>query len=440
MTDHKSALIQTANAIEAARADSGSTESVESIRAQLIDARAATAAAEQRVHDLLDAIRRKTDEAERKDALLARETSAREALEQRLKQLGATPANVDPAVQKTAGNTTSAAQRDRLTHLEDEASASKQLLAAQTAQLAVARANHVMAVREKEALAEELQQIRAALKQEAAGTTPAPVERANGGSAASIESRLESALQNCARLQRTVVEQEQTVQDSFAAIAKTEAVIAVKDAEIYELKGQISQVQSALAQRSLESEESFEALRQAGEAQKAERQKRHKVENTLLEAKEKIRALNADIKALQAATRRSDATHEKAMLARYRELATLMQALEKSDAKTRLLTEAHAEQGERLEAVYDEYAGLINNLIAAGTPSYLPKAMRLRRRRQILEKYDLFDRDWYVDRYPDVLASQVEPDVHFLQYGLREGRSPNRLIDALRTNGTTISA
>ncbi len=440
MTDHKSALIQTADAMEAARANNGSAESVESIRAQLTDARSATAAAEQRVAELLDAVRQKTDEVERKDALLALETSARETLEQRLQALGETPADGRPTAQKAAGDAASAQSRNRLAHLEEEAYANKQLLAAQTAQLAVARANHVMAVREKEALVEDLRQIRAALKQEAAGTTPPPAEGAHSGSTAAIESRLESALQNCARLQRTVVEQEQTVQDSFAAMARTEAVIAVKDAEIYELKGQISQVQSALAQRSLESEESFEALRQAGEAQKAERHKRRKVENTLLEAKEKIRALNADIKAMQAATRRSDATHEKAMLARYRELATLMQALEKSDAKTEQLAEAHAEQGERLEAVYDEYAGLINNLIVAGTPSYLPKAMRLRRRRQILEKYDLFDRDWYVDRYPDVLAAQIEPDVHFLQYGLREGRSPNRLIDALRANGTTITA
>jgi lipopolysaccharide biosynthesis protein len=36
----------------------------------------------------------------------------------------------------------------------------------------------------------------------------------------------------------------------------------------------------------------------------------------------------------------------------------------------------------------------------------------------------LFDRDWYLSRYPDVRASGMDPALHYLQYGASEGRDP----------------
>jgi hypothetical protein len=42
---------------------------------------------------------------------------------------------------------------------------------------------------------------------------------------------------------------------------------------------------------------------------------------------------------------------------------------------------------------------------------------------------ELFDRQWYVSTYPDVVASGVDPLVHFLEFGLHEGRAPNPFFD-----------
>lgn len=40
-----------------------------------------------------------------------------------------------------------------------------------------------------------------------------------------------------------------------------------------------------------------------------------------------------------------------------------------------------------------------------------------------------FDRAWYLDTYPDVRASLVDPYAHYMKSGWREGRQPNALFD-----------
>jgi hypothetical protein len=41
----------------------------------------------------------------------------------------------------------------------------------------------------------------------------------------------------------------------------------------------------------------------------------------------------------------------------------------------------------------------------------------------------LLDRDWYLERYPDVRKSSIDPLRHYLQYGAAEGRDPGPLFD-----------
>jgi GT2 family glycosyltransferase len=41
----------------------------------------------------------------------------------------------------------------------------------------------------------------------------------------------------------------------------------------------------------------------------------------------------------------------------------------------------------------------------------------------------LFDRDWYLEIYPDVAAAGVDPVQHYIECGAREGRNPNRFFD-----------
>lgn len=52
--------------------------------------------------------------------------------------------------------------------------------------------------------------------------------------------------------------------------------------------------------------------------------------------------------------------------------------------------------------------------------------MPLRARGQDI--YELVDGEWYLNRYPDVRASKMDPRYHYLQYGAFEGRDPHPLF------------
>jgi GT2 family glycosyltransferase len=55
---------------------------------------------------------------------------------------------------------------------------------------------------------------------------------------------------------------------------------------------------------------------------------------------------------------------------------------------------------------------------------------RLRRANiKLIAASGLFDSDWYLEQYPDVRASGIDPLVHYLDYGANEDRDPNPLFD-----------
>ena len=57
--------------------------------------------------------------------------------------------------------------------------------------------------------------------------------------------------------------------------------------------------------------------------------------------------------------------------------------------------------------------------------------LRLREQRETrtIARSGLFDRDWYLDAYPDVAASRLDPLIHYLRAGAQEGRNPGPLFE-----------
>lgn len=53
------------------------------------------------------------------------------------------------------------------------------------------------------------------------------------------------------------------------------------------------------------------------------------------------------------------------------------------------------------------------------------RAAEMERVREMLTKSGIVDRDWYVASNPDVKAQGVDPVMHYLLHGIREGRAPN---------------
>ena len=47
----------------------------------------------------------------------------------------------------------------------------------------------------------------------------------------------------------------------------------------------------------------------------------------------------------------------------------------------------------------------------------------------LVRQSDWFDAAWYSERYPDVVAAGIEPAVHYLEFGAKEGRDPGPKFD-----------
>jgi glycosyltransferase involved in cell wall biosynthesis len=59
----------------------------------------------------------------------------------------------------------------------------------------------------------------------------------------------------------------------------------------------------------------------------------------------------------------------------------------------------------------------------------LPAHFLLQENIKLIAASGLFDRNWYLEQYPDVRASGLDPLVHYLKYGANEDRDPNPLFD-----------
>lgn len=60
----------------------------------------------------------------------------------------------------------------------------------------------------------------------------------------------------------------------------------------------------------------------------------------------------------------------------------------------------------------------------------LRAAWRYRAELRLIRESGLFDADWYLETYPDVAARGVDPLLHYLRHGAREGRDPNSLFSS----------
>jgi hypothetical protein len=49
----------------------------------------------------------------------------------------------------------------------------------------------------------------------------------------------------------------------------------------------------------------------------------------------------------------------------------------------------------------------------------------------LIEKSGLFDREYYLKQYPEVARSGIDPVVHFLNVGAKEGKNPSPYFDTI---------
>jgi hypothetical protein len=115
-------------------------------------------------------------------------------------------------------------------------------------------------------------------------------------------------------------------------------------------------------------------------------------------------------------------------------------------------TEQHTQD---LRRITEQYARELAELRRIDYDKRLPPELRglrqwlsnrTRKRRRLVQDYHkiaaspLFDRDWYLQNNPDVAAANVNPALHYLQRGGREGRAPGPHFNAYMKANPDVAA
>ncbi len=114
------------------------------------------------------------------------------------------------------------------------------------------------------------------------------------------------------------------------------------------------------------------------------------------------------------------------------DLARLQQALKRQRqdlAEAHTLTETTQIQRNRL-AYFLLNTGYSARRGALGRIARFLERAPLAKQYRLIRRSGLFDRSWYKRTYPDVVASKLDPLVHYLLFGGYDGRRPNRVFDS----------
>ncbi len=235
-----------------------------------------------------------------------------------------------------------------------------------------------------------------------------------------IEQKLKSALEDLAH--------QRTIQAQTESNHETQIRAATVDVQLQ--KDLLAQAERTHAEQV---ETMLDDLR-VQKAQLAEAEQRHAMEQ---------RAALTDLSLQKALLVQTERQHESTLQARFKEIATLSSLLATTEG--RVSTQMHdighlklarnelARQGQSL---HHQLFELVEALLVGADMKWLPRKAVLRRQRAILEKYDLFESDWYSQYYTDVAPSGVDGITHYLTLGRNEGRAPNRAIATFQASAS----
>lgn len=344
-------------------------------------------------------------------------------------------------------------------------------LAMQTAQIVAARAKQAQLQQERLAIGDQIKQAHEELEQVRSDLTVRDNE------AESLNSDLDTARQQMAkdqealqkarvdvqglsqhlqharadaqRLKDAKVELEQVVKLRLDEVTALKRDVEARDKALDEravrlsdVESKLAQTQSALLQRQLETEESAEELRFLRSQLKDEQDIRSAKEEQLRLTDEKLEKAQAELLTEKDHAAKAELDHEKAIQARFQEIALLMTALKDAQEKETDLAHLRVvrhELSRRTDSLYLLFVRVMDALLAQVASPLLPKKVNLRRQQAVLERYGLFDAGWYLENNPDVYEAGLDATAHFVAFGLQEGRTPNRAVDELRRSAAAMA-
>ncbi|WP_210317251.1 class I SAM-dependent methyltransferase [Oryzicola mucosus] len=284
---------------------------------------------------------------------------------------------------------------------------------------------------------------------------------------------------------RKLQDEAQALRQDIARLEEENQRLGVSSRELVLLRDKLSHTESALAQRQLETEQTAAELSEARNEIKrmtALQDESRKVADGL---KEHVEVLFADLKSKQAKTAADEAAHkdmamklqaqldqidalkgeieetrsvasglreakEKAAAENDRLEAKLKERFEEIATLTRMISDNQSESRRtvaRLEAqtrqsaaklkhlqvvAAKEMGNAVASLLNGGQWRFMPGRMRLKRQMELVRKSGLFDAEWYLSHYEDVARAGIDPLLHYVVFGAKEGREPNSILAKAR--------
>ena len=205
-----------------------------------------------------------------------------------------------------------------------------------------------------------------------------------------------------------------------------------------QLLGVVESVQQSLSQiekRAAEFSRLMHLVKEKDRAVQSVAAENRRLEETLADeaskledARAKADAQAAELLALR--TQLSEANIElKSVKRKYRSTQTILERekgnrkrlagqVEKTLAR---ISELESARAFRLTHAVGEFGRNVANVLAWKRAN----AARRQQQSRLIRESELFDANWYMATYPDVAAARIDPAVHFVDLGWREGRNPS---------------
>lgn len=225
---------------------------------------------------------------------------------------------------------------------------------------------------------------------------------------------------------------QQALDDRDRKIAELEARLTASDVEIAEAAAKCEALGLELAARSAASEERRKEVEAGHQAEVALLRESHaQVESSLQEslkqAESSLQARFSEIAKLTRMVFDLEAQVASSQAEATRVLSESQSTLAWLEREVELCRRIASERREQLAAVradaFWKAARSVRNLVGKPTADIALEAPAVPDHQAIVQS-GLFDKAWYLDRYPDVRKRGVDPLKHYLRHGAAEGRDP----------------
>ena len=240
----------------------------------------------------------------------------------------------------------------------------------------------------------------------------APVFLGMGHGSTAKSSKVRELEQQLESSQAEVLRMRESVRNVVKAETSAREAEQAANAARKELKARVSHLESALAQRTAEIDETWQLLADA-------RSKLSSMEQELAKSRETARLEIDELQNANAAQSLAVEEAQEQLRARYSEIVTLTRMLATETSSARKF-ERMAERLGRISQIFER--GEAASGIAGWLKQIMPWSWQVRRIKRRLEREGLFDSGAYLNANPDVRSVGVDPLRHYLSHGASEGR------------------